>query len=492
VTPEGFDEKADISTMIFGRNRVPVRTASEFQGSYSEELQRYPDNFSALTVKWRLLSRLYFDHPDSLKAAVQGDLKYMLKQPDSTTAEFLFALATGHRYLGQRKQAEGAIEQLVALHADDPLAVLALQDHEQYLRETGVSDQGSTRISKQKWELMARRPQITVIRTEAFRDLGLQPTPSLQILESLCNFWISKEPLNPFPLYHLALAYETRGTNLDLALKHVDNAISLILSGMFRVFDDRGGSWEQLLLSDSYTLKARMAFKLGRFADAYASLVAAEARSAMTDPRLPMLEAQIYERLGMLEHAQSAYLRAVARQSPTAMDSLRTLYSRRTGGMNGFEQLLRDSRLSDKTASSRSDGASFRFSIQSLDGKSFNTSSLRGKVVVINFWFKGCAPCVAEMPSLNRLVADFKSKEVVFLAVNVQDSPPDIQRFLKSHPFSYNIVAGDTTLQAHFDVKVFPTHIVLDRKGRLVQKLVGGDTKRDRALAPIIRSLLRQ
>src|SRR4051812_43635177 len=56
------------------------------------------------------------------------------------------------------------------------------------------------------------------------------------------------------------------------------------------------------------------------------------------------------------------------------------------------------------------------FSLTSLEGERFDLAALRGKVVVLNFWFTGCAPCVAEFGKLNGLVNKFKNKEVVFIA----------------------------------------------------------------------------
>jgi len=56
------------------------------------------------------------------------------------------------------------------------------------------------------------------------------------------------------------------------------------------------------------------------------------------------------------------------------------------------------------------------FSVKDMDGKSFELSELKGKVVVINFWFVNCKPCVDEMPGLNKIVEKFKNNQnVIFL-----------------------------------------------------------------------------
>src|SRR5215213_2223246 len=79
------------------------------------------------------------------------------------------------------------------------------------------------------------------------------------------------------------------------------------------------------------------------------------------------------------------------------------------------------------------------FNVTSLDGKKFELASLRGKVVVLNFWFTGCPPCLSEIPKLNRLVDEFKEKDVVFIAPT-WDNVVALQTFLKDHPFKYEVI----------------------------------------------------
>src|SRR5262245_30857907 len=70
------------------------------------------------------------------------------------------------------------------------------------------------------------------------------------------------------------------------------------------------------------------------------------------------------------------------------------------------------------------------FSLTSLEGEKFDLSALRGKVVVLDFWFIGCAPCVAEFGKLNDLVDKFKDKGVVFIALAMDDDAA-LRPFLK-------------------------------------------------------------
>jgi len=123
------------------------------------------------------------------------------------------------------------------------------------------------------------------------------------------------------------------------------------------------------------------------------------------------------------------------------------------------------------------------FNLTSLDGKIFELASLRGKVVVFNFWFAGCVPCVAEMPKLNELVEKFKDDDVVFIAPT-WDSKTVLQTFLKNHTFKYNIVPSAMSLivktysSGTGDV-VMPTSIVIDKEGNIHTRIAGSLIKTD-------------
>jgi peroxiredoxin len=120
------------------------------------------------------------------------------------------------------------------------------------------------------------------------------------------------------------------------------------------------------------------------------------------------------------------------------------------------------------------------FNVTSLEGKQFDLVSLRGKVVVIDFWFTGCPPCLEELPKLNSLVDEFKNKDVVFIAPT-WDKEPILRSFLKEHPFKYNIIpnAKALVLEACRDGEgnvVVPIHIVIDKGGKIEMKWEGGFT----------------
>jgi peroxiredoxin len=102
------------------------------------------------------------------------------------------------------------------------------------------------------------------------------------------------------------------------------------------------------------------------------------------------------------------------------------------------------------------------FSVTDIHGKKFDLKELKGKIVVMNFWFIGCKPCVQEMDDLNELVDKCKNKDVIFLSF-ATDPKDKLTDFLKKKPLRYNVVADANEVCNQYGVKVFPANLVVDQ-----------------------------
>ncbi|WP_258103110.1 TlpA disulfide reductase family protein [Marinoscillum sp. MHG1-6] len=107
-----------------------------------------------------------------------------------------------------------------------------------------------------------------------------------------------------------------------------------------------------------------------------------------------------------------------------------------------------------------------------LEGNTISPDMLEGKVVVLNFWFTSCRPCVMEMPELNEVVENYSDKEVIFLAF-ANDIGPVVTKFIERRPFDYTLIPGHMTKTINLGITIFPTHIVLNRDGMITEKLLG-------------------
>ena len=111
-----------------------------------------------------------------------------------------------------------------------------------------------------------------------------------------------------------------------------------------------------------------------------------------------------------------------------------------------------------------------------LNGETFSTSDLRGKVVVVNFWGSYCTPCVKEMPNLVQAHERFAPRgyETVSIAVR-HDNPQRVIRFVTRHalPFRIALDSKGELAKEFGNVRITPTSFVIDRKGRILKRYVG-------------------
>jgi cytochrome c biogenesis protein CcmG/thiol:disulfide interchange protein DsbE len=101
-------------------------------------------------------------------------------------------------------------------------------------------------------------------------------------------------------------------------------------------------------------------------------------------------------------------------------------------------------------------------------------ASLRGKVVVINFWQSYCAPCTHEARTLADTSRSWARKGVVFVGVDEQDLRGPALKFMRRFNITYPIVADDLALTGHYGVTGYPETFFVDRRGRVVSPHIIG------------------
>ena len=108
------------------------------------------------------------------------------------------------------------------------------------------------------------------------------------------------------------------------------------------------------------------------------------------------------------------------------------------------------------------------FSVRTIDGATVSSADLRGKVVVLSFWFIGCPACLGMEPRLNAFKSKFSDRDdIVFLAMT-SDSAHDVKRYLAKQKFDYTNAADAKDAMDSFVFRVYPKNIVIDRSGKIV------------------------
>ena len=130
---------------------------------------------------------------------------------------------------------------------------------------------------------------------------------------------------------------------------------------------------------------------------------------------------------------------------------------------------------------------SFKFT--DLYGNKWNSKDLKEKVVVMNFWFTSCQPCIKEMPLLNKTVADYKDNDVVFIAP-APEKEEQVNKFLLRNDFKYNIIPSSIDFIDKMKIEVFPTHLIIDKQGIIREVFIGYSDDIGDKLQEEIRKLL--
>lgn len=108
------------------------------------------------------------------------------------------------------------------------------------------------------------------------------------------------------------------------------------------------------------------------------------------------------------------------------------------------------------------------FTVKTIDGRTISAADLKGKVVVLSFWFIGCPACRAMEPKLNSFKAKFADRDdVIFLAMTA-DPTPSVKKYLSKEKFDYLQAADAKAAMDVFAFAVYPKNVVISRSGEIV------------------------
>jgi len=109
------------------------------------------------------------------------------------------------------------------------------------------------------------------------------------------------------------------------------------------------------------------------------------------------------------------------------------------------------------------------FTAKTTDGEKFTNETIKGKVVLLDFWTTWCPYCAEEAQIVDKLGHEFNDKGLIVLAINVAESKKKVRQYLEQHPRSSRIVLmEDTNLAAMYQANVYPIYVVIDRDGNIV------------------------
>jgi thiol-disulfide isomerase/thioredoxin len=115
-----------------------------------------------------------------------------------------------------------------------------------------------------------------------------------------------------------------------------------------------------------------------------------------------------------------------------------------------------------------------QWSLSSLKGETVNLSDFRGKVVLVDFFYESCYPCMLALPKLMSLYEKYKSKGLVVVGIDPIDKKEnDLKSFLEKRSVSYTVLLGGKDLPKDYHISGYPTIYILDKDGKILFDLAG-------------------
>lgn len=119
------------------------------------------------------------------------------------------------------------------------------------------------------------------------------------------------------------------------------------------------------------------------------------------------------------------------------------------------------------------------FTMKDLNGKLHTNASLKGKVVILDFWATWCGPCKAASPTMQKLHDKYASKGLVVIGANVFEQGPGAKTaaagYSKEHHYSYTFTSGNDALAQKLGINGIPAFIFIGKDGKVAEVQTGFD-----------------
>jgi cytochrome c biogenesis protein CcmG/thiol:disulfide interchange protein DsbE len=131
------------------------------------------------------------------------------------------------------------------------------------------------------------------------------------------------------------------------------------------------------------------------------------------------------------------------------------------------------------------------FTIRADDGRTISRADFGGRLLVLNFWATWCPPCLQELPSLNEFQKTLADSGVVVLGVSVDQNTKTYESFLKRVNVAFLTARDpDAKLSSEYGTFQYPETYIIDRNGKVVEKVIGATDWTDPAMISRVKAML--
>lgn len=122
--------------------------------------------------------------------------------------------------------------------------------------------------------------------------------------------------------------------------------------------------------------------------------------------------------------------------------------------------------------------ATYDFILKDQHNVPVKLTDYKGKVVIVNFWATWCGPCKTEIPDFVKLYAEYKDKGLVIVGISIDDSPEQLQEFMKEFKMNYPVLQMTADVESAWGPFYgYPTSFIVARDGSICTKHLGPATK---------------
>ena len=135
--------------------------------------------------------------------------------------------------------------------------------------------------------------------------------------------------------------------------------------------------------------------------------------------------------------------------------------------------------------------ADFNLQVKTLDGNLVNMKDYKGKVIFLNFWATWCMPCVAELPSIDKLYNQFKNENIVFLLISNEKTEKVISyKTRKKYAVPFYIIDEDGFIPQQYFSQSIPATFIINKEGKVVKASIGAEDWDDEEFVEVLKKML--
>ncbi|AMR33105.1 hypothetical protein A0256_17630 [Mucilaginibacter sp. PAMC 26640] len=500
------DHNAAIDLLVYTPNkRTPVRGAllqaffSDHPDSlFLQEIGRYPDNFLAYASYINVVSMI--KEGSEGKKEIQDMLHKLLEiargrkgSPDGNSG-LLAALCVAYAKTGDMKSGKDYLLRMLNLFpaSAETRFAFTIYNYENYKASgKAIADDIRSRLR----EIFMRYPDAELSKDDIIWDyLQDDRTIPVRAFERVSgpaykNGTISYYRLNQLPEIYISRKLKARKAELLLKkeLKYFQDGR---VNHEERITDAQYQLYVPLTLLDLAKVAVLQKNYSSAIVHASAALQIIGGSSTADNFKRSILSvrANSYKLAGDYTRALNDYVSLYRDADPAALDSLRKLFKEYNITQDSFATFLSSIARKGEIHADPDVPPITDFHCTALDGSQVQLADFKGKIIVINLWSIGCAPCVAEIPELNQLVDGYRNRsDIVFLAITA-DKKQRVDYFLDNRIFKYKILNFEGNLSKQFNTNVLPVHIVIGKSGEILHQSVGARVDIRVSLREVIES----